>query len=59
ASRMESEGVEGSIQVGRATYELIRDEFVCEPRGVVSVKGKGDMDTYFLISRRHDVLARD
>jgi hypothetical protein len=34
-----------------ATYELIRDEFVCEPRGVISVKGKGDMDTYILVSR--------
>jgi adenylate cyclase len=51
ASRMESEGVAGSIQVTLATYELIRDEFVCEPRGVVSVKGKGDMNTYILVSR--------
>lgn len=51
ASRMESEGVEGSIQVTPATYELIRDEFVCEPRGVVSVKGKGDMNTFILVSR--------
>jgi adenylate cyclase len=51
ASRMESEGVAGSIQVTPATYELIRDGFVCEPRGVVSVKGKGDMHTYFLVSR--------
>ena len=51
ASRMQSEGVAGSIQVTPATYELIRDEFVCEPRGVVSVKGKGDMNTYILVSR--------
>jgi adenylate cyclase len=51
ASRMESEGVAGSIQVTPATYELIRDEFVFEPRGVVSVKGKGDMNTYILVSR--------
>ena len=53
ASRMESEGVPGSIQVTPATYELIRDSFVCEPRGVVSVKGKGDMNTYMLISKRN------
>lgn len=52
ASRMESEGIAGSIQVTPATYELIRDGFVCEPRGVVSVKGKGDMNTYLLVSRR-------
>ena len=57
ASRMESAGVAGSIQVTQATYELIRDKFVCEPRGVISVKGKGDMDTYFLISRRADAPA--
>jgi guanylate cyclase len=52
ASRMESEGVPGSIQVTPATYELVRDGFVCESRGVVSVKGKGDMETYFIVSRR-------
>ena len=52
ASRMESEGVPGSIQVTEATYELIRDRFVCEPRGIVSVKGKGDMATYLLVGRR-------
>ncbi len=52
ASRMESQGVAGSIQVTPATYELIRGEFVCEPRGVVWVKGKGDMNTYILVSRR-------
>jgi guanylate cyclase len=52
ASRMEPEGVPGSIQVTSATYELIRSGFVCESRGVVSVKGKGDMETYFLVSRR-------
>jgi len=57
ASRMESAGVAGSIQLTPATYELIRDTFVCEPRGVVSVKGKGDMDTYLLISRRADARA--
>jgi class 3 adenylate cyclase len=49
---MESEGVPGSIQVTPATYELVRDGFVCESRGVVSVKGKGDMETYFIVSRR-------
>ena len=51
ASRMESEGLPGLIQVTPATYELIRDRFVCEPRGLVPVKGKGDMHTYLLVSR--------
>ncbi len=57
ASRMESAGVAGSVQVSAATQELIRDRFVCEPRGLVSVKGKGDMETYLLISRRADAPA--
>ena len=52
ASRMESQGTPGRIQVTQATYELLRDEFVCEPRGTVSVKGKGDMETWYLVGRR-------
>lgn len=58
ASRMESEGVPGSIQVSPATYDLIREEYRCEPRGVIRVKGKGEMETYLLISRRDASLAR-
>jgi len=50
ASRMESEGVPGSIQITAATYDLIRSDFVCEPRGAIRIKGKGEMNTYFLLS---------
>jgi guanylate cyclase len=49
ASRMESHGAEGSIQITRATYELIQDDFTCEPRGKVNVKGKGDMEVWHLV----------
>lgn len=52
ASRMESEGVEGSIQISEATYRLIKDEFMCDPRGSIPIKGKGSMKTYLLVSRR-------
>jgi guanylate cyclase len=52
ASRMESEGVPGSIQIGPATYELIKDAYACEARGRIPVKGKLAMETYLLISRR-------
>jgi guanylate cyclase len=52
ASRMESHGTPGHIQITRATYELVKDEFVCEPRGPVSVKGKGQMETWYLLARR-------
>jgi guanylate cyclase len=50
ASRMESTGVPGRIQVGPATYALLKDEFIFEPRGRVAVKGQGEVETWFLIS---------
>jgi adenylate cyclase len=52
ASRMETHGTPGMIQVGRATYELLRDEFELEPRGTVSIKGKGDVETWYLVGPR-------
>jgi len=52
ASRMESEGVPGVIQVGPATYELIKEAYVFEARGAIPVKGRGEMETYLLISKR-------
>jgi adenylate cyclase len=52
ASRMESQGSPGRIQVTRATRDLIGDEFVCEPRGTISIKGKGEMETWYLMARR-------
>jgi adenylate cyclase len=52
ASRMESQGIPGGIQVTVATYERLRDKYVFEERGVISVKGKGDMMTYLLVARK-------
>jgi adenylate cyclase len=52
ASRMESSGVAGAIQITARTRELLGDAFACEPRGSVDVKGKGIMDTFLLIGRR-------
>jgi class 3 adenylate cyclase len=45
--------VPGRIHLSDATYELIRDEFDCEPRGTIEVKGKGQMRTWFLLGERH------
>jgi adenylate cyclase len=56
ASRMESQGTPGQIQITGATQDLIEGEFVCEPRGTVSVKGKGDMETWYLVARRGEAL---
>lgn len=49
ASRMESSGEPGSIQVTAATYERLKDKYVFEKRGTIKVKGKGEMVTYWLI----------
>jgi adenylate cyclase len=52
ASRMESAGVEGRIQVPQEVHERLKDMFVLEPRGDVEVKGKGVMRTWFLVALR-------
>lgn len=52
ASRMESSGVEGRIQVPQRVYELLKEEFVFELRGDVEIKGKGVMRTWFLVAQR-------
>jgi adenylate cyclase len=52
ASRMESHGTGGTIQITRATYELIKDEFACEPRGTVNIKGKGEMEVWRVLSAK-------
>ena len=52
ASRMESHGTAGRIQVTRATKELLDKEFLCEPRGTILVKGKGEMEAWYLVGRR-------
>jgi adenylate cyclase len=52
ASRMESHGTSGRIQITRTTKELLEDEFVCEPRGTIPVKGKGEVEVWYLVGRR-------
>jgi guanylate cyclase len=49
ASRMESHGTGNTIQITQDTYELIKDDFVCEPRGLVNVKGKGEMEVWQVV----------
>ncbi|MDC0831631.1 hypothetical protein AY599_15500 [Leptolyngbya valderiana BDU 20041] len=52
ASRMESQGIPGCIQVTRATYERLRHRYVFEKRGKLFVKGRGDTIAYLLKERR-------
>ncbi|GBG30746.1 Receptor-type guanylate cyclase gcy-12 [Hondaea fermentalgiana] len=52
ASRMESTCPRGRIQISSSTHKLLAKKFILEHRGSIFVKGKGNMDTYFLLSRR-------
>lgn len=52
ASRMESTGVPGCIQVTATTYERLKEQYEFEERGAIEVKGKGEMTTYWLKARK-------
>ena len=52
ASRMESHGTPDEIQITRSTWQLVRDDFVTEPLGLVQVKGKGEVETWRLVAAR-------
>ncbi len=48
ASRMESSGEVGKVNISESTYHLVKNEFDCEFRGEVEAKGKGKMGMYFV-----------
>lgn len=48
ASRLESSGVAGRINISGATYDQVKDFFVCEHRGKIAAKHKGEIDMYFV-----------
>ncbi|MGB3559808.1 MAG: adenylate/guanylate cyclase domain-containing protein, partial [Geitlerinemataceae cyanobacterium] len=52
ASRMESQGLPGKIQVSAKTYEQLKHQYILEKRGRIAVKGKGEMTSYWLVSHR-------
>ena len=51
ASRMESSGEAGKINISGATYELVKDKFKCIHRGKIMAKHKGEIDMYFIEPR--------
>lgn len=54
AARMESNGKPGKIQVTAAAYERLKDKYELEERGVIEIKGKVKMTTYWLVGRQGD-----
>jgi class 3 adenylate cyclase len=58
ASRMESQGIPGKIQVSDSTYKLLQDGYLFEKRGTIEVKGKGEMTVYLLIDRKSSKIVK-
>ena len=52
ASRIETSGAPGRVNVSETTYRAIKYDFVCEYRGKLAVKNKGELDMYFVLGRR-------
>jgi adenylate cyclase len=48
ASRMESSGEVGKVNISQTTYDLVKDKFNCVHRGKIKAKGKGEIDMYFV-----------
>ena len=49
ASRMESSGEPGKINISGPTYQQVRDDFDCDYRGKIAAKGKGELEMYFVL----------
>jgi len=54
ASRMQSHGESGKIQITRETYELVKDDFECKYMGKIDVKGKGKMEVWHLLAKKEE-----
>ncbi len=57
ASRMESHGLPGCIQVSSTTYQLLQERFLFQERGAIDIKGKGKMRTYFLKQKKFSLVS--
>jgi class 3 adenylate cyclase len=53
---MESSGEPGKIQVSEEFYKHIKEDYQCEPRGQIEIKGKGPMNLYFLMKRKNSAI---
>ena len=55
AARMEQNSEKGKINISESTYQLVKDKIVCEYRGKIHTKGKGDMDMYFALEIKNNI----
>src|SRR5512134_3634873 len=56
ASRMECHGTSGRLQITTSTYELIKNDFICEPKGSIIVKGKGVMPVWHVLAEEKSFM---
>ncbi|NEO28158.1 MAG: adenylate/guanylate cyclase domain-containing protein, partial [Kamptonema sp. SIO4C4] len=59
ASRMESHGEPGRIQVTEATYQQLKDRYEFQERGMINIKGRGPMTAYWLLKAKSSDDSRD
>jgi class 3 adenylate cyclase len=59
ASRMESNGEPGRVNISASTYELIKNKFPCSYRGKIYAKNVGDIDMYFVDTDTPIVITND
>jgi class 3 adenylate cyclase len=59
ASRMESNGQPGLLNISQSTYEMVKDKFNCEHRGKIYAKNVGEIDMYFVKSEKSGVVSPD
>ena len=52
ASRLESTGEPGCINISKEVYDVIKERFECRPRGKIAVKNKGDIEMYFIVKKK-------
>jgi hypothetical protein len=49
---------QAKFKLPQATYQIIREDFICEPRGTVHVKGKGEMPVWYIVAEKRHHIAR-
>jgi guanylate cyclase len=54
ASRMETYGRQGAVQITRSTYELVKDHFSIEAKGTIQVRGAGELEIWHVLGRKID-----
>jgi class 3 adenylate cyclase len=58
ASRMESAGVEGKVNISSTTHDLVKEFFDCEYRGKIIAEGKGKVDMYFVNYQQKEIMSQ-